>query len=63
MKTFNRKQEKFSIVKPAADDTILYENNKLSAENGAHEKIYSEIDEDNLYEIDNINLDVNKEKK
>ena len=43
------------------DKVILQENKKLSAKDGAHGKIDYVIDENDLYEIDNMSLDKNKE--
>ena len=57
---FNRKKENNAIVNHTLDDIILQENNKLSAEAKSHKKIDYEIDENNLYEIDNISLDETK---
>ena len=44
------------------DEIILQDNKKVSAEAESHEKINSEIDENNPYDIDNTSLDKNKEK-
>ena len=44
------------------DELILQGNNKVSAEYEAHENIESEIDWDNIYQIDNMSPDKNKEK-
>ena len=35
----------------------MQENNKVSAEEEAHENIESELDEDDLYHIDKMSLD------
>ena len=43
------------------DEIILQENNKLSAEDDAHNIIDSEIDENDIYGIYNVSLDKNKE--
>ena len=45
------------IVQNAVDEIIQQENKKLSAEDEAHGSIYSGIDENNIYEIDNMILD------
>ena len=41
------------------DDIILQYKNKVSAEYESHGNIDSEIDENGLYEIDNMSLDSN----
>ena len=63
MKKFNRNQEKNYIVHNAVDEIILQKNNTLSVEDKTHDNIDHEIDEDYLYEIENIILDENKENK
>ena len=60
---FNKNLENNDIVNHAADDIILQEKIKLSAEDDAHENADSEINEYNIYEIDNMSLDENKENK
>ena len=57
---FNRKQENNGIVQHTFDDIILQDNKKLSMEEEAHEKIYSDADKSDLYEIDNMSLDEKK---
>ena len=42
------------------DELILKGNNKVSAEYEAHENIESEIDENDLYQIDNMSLEKKK---
>ena len=59
---FNIQQENNTIVNNTVDEIILQENNKLSAEAESHKNIDSEIDENDLYLIDNMSLDENKEK-
>ena len=44
------------------DEIISHENNKVSAEEDAHENIESELDRTYLYEIYNMSLDDKKEK-
>ena len=44
------------------DEIILKENNKVSAEEEAHENTESDFDENDLYQIDNMSLDEKKEK-
>ena len=56
-------QKKNAIIQHAVDDIILHENKKLSTEDEACENIYSEINEDDLYEIDDMSFDKNKENK
>ena len=63
MKKFNINQENNAMVQHAVDEIILRDNNKLSAEYEAHENINDEINEDNLYEIDNMSIEENKENK
>ena len=58
---FNRQKENNAIVNNEVDEIILQENNKLIAEYEAHENTDSEIDENNIYEIDNMILDEKKE--
>ena len=48
-----------AIVNHEVDAIILQENNKVSAESESHENIDFEIDENNLYHIDNMSLDEN----
>ena len=45
------------------DDIILKNSKILSTKEESKGKIDSEINENNLYEIDNMSLDENKEKK
>ena len=42
------------------DEILLQENNKVSAESEAHGKIEFEIDENYLYQIYNMSLEVKK---
>ena len=56
MNKFNRKQEKNAMDQHAVYQIILKKKNKLSAEDEAHNNVDSEIDEDGLYEIDNMSL-------
>ena len=56
----NRQKEKSSIVQSLVDDIILQKNNKLSAENEAHGNIDYEINDNDIYEIDNTSLYKNK---
>ena len=44
------------------DGILLQENNKVSAEEEAHKNIESELDENYLYQIDNMSLNDKKEK-
>ena len=59
---FNRQQENNDIVNYAWDEIILQENDKVSDESEAHETIESDIDENNLYKIENMSIDYKKEK-
>ena len=63
MNKLNRNQQNNAMVHNTFDDIILQDNNKLSAEDEAHKNIDSEAYEDDLYEIDNMSLDENKEEK
>ena len=56
-KEFNIQQDNNDIVNHAEDKILLQENNKVSAEEEAHENIESELDEDDLYNIDKMSLD------
>ena len=58
---FSRQQENSAIVQHAFDEIILQEKNKLSAEDESQENIDSEIDDNDLYDIDNMILDEKKE--
>ena len=55
-KKFSKHQENNAVVQLVVDEIIFQEKNKLSSEDEAKENIDSEIDEDDLYEIDNISL-------
>ena len=57
---FNRRQKKNSVFDHAVGDIVLQENNKLITGAEAHENIYSEIYENDLYQIDNMSLDEKK---
>ena len=54
---FNRQKEKNYIVNHAVDEIILQDNNKGSDEYESHENIDSKINENDLYDIDNMSLD------
>ena len=43
------------------DEIFLWENNKVSAEEEAHENIEYDFYENDLYQIDNMSLDEKKE--
>ena len=60
-KKFNRHKENNDIVNHEVDDIILQKNNKASSEYEAHENIDDEVDENDLYQIDNMSLDDKKE--
>ena len=49
-----------AIFHNAVDELILQDNKKLSVEDEAHKKMYSEIVNNDLHEIDNMSLDENK---
>ena len=59
---FNRNQENSYIVNSMFDEILLHENQKLSAAKKASENIESNLDENKLYQIDNMILDDIKEK-
>ena len=61
MNIFNRNKQKNDIVQHAVDEITLQENRKLSVEEKARENTDSEVDENYLYEIDNMSLDEKKE--
>ena len=60
MNIFNRNKQKNDIVQHAVDEITLQENRKLSVEEKARENIDSEVEENYLYEIDNMSLDEKK---
>ena len=49
------------MVQHAVDKIILQDKNELSAEDESHCNIYSEINEEDLYDTDNTSLDKNTE--
>ena len=57
---FNRQQEKNDIVNSAVDEILLQEDQKVSAEKGAHENIESDFDENKLYQINIMSLEDTK---
>ena len=61
IKSFGRQKENNAIVQHTMYEIILQQIKKLSAEAEAKYNIGSEIDENDLYEIDNMSLDKNKE--
>ena len=63
IKKLNKKQENNAMSQHAVDEIILQENNKLSAQYETHDNIDSKTNKDNLYDIDIMNLDENREKK
>ena len=44
------------------DGILIQDNNKVSSEDESHENIESYINENDLYQIDNISLDDKKEQ-
>ena len=44
------------------DEIPLQVNQKVSTEKGSHENIESDLDESELYQMDNMSLDDTKEK-
>ena len=59
---FNRQQYNNAIVLNELDQIILQYSIKLSVEEKAHENINSEFNKNDLYDIDNMALDENKQK-
>ena len=57
---FNGQKQKNAIVNQEMDEIILQENSKVSTEAEAHEMIKPDINENHLYQIDNMSLDDNK---
>ena len=43
------------------DEILVQEDNTLSSEEDAHENIEQNFDDNNLYQIDNMNIDDKKE--
>ena len=60
---FNRHQENNYIVNHAVGDIILQENKKLSVNDEAQENVDSEVNENNLYDIDKMILDEKELRK
>ena len=58
---FNRQKQNNDIVNHEVDDIILQENSKVSAEAEAQESIYSEIEEKDLYNMNDMSIDENKQ--
>ena len=54
---FNMKQDNNAIVNSEVNEILLQENQKVSAEKGAHENIESDFDENKLYYINNMSLE------
>ena len=59
---FNREQENYAIYNHAVGKIFLQKINKVSAEAEGRENNESYIDENDIYQIDNISLDEKKEK-
>ena len=57
-----RQQENNAIVNSAMYEILLEEKQKLSAKKGSYENIESDIDGNELYQIDNISLEDTKVK-
>ena len=58
----NRHQDKNDIVNHAMYEIILQKNNKVGSESEAHENIYFEIYENDLFQIKNMGINGNKER-
>ena len=58
---FNMHQDNNDILNHAVDEIVLKENNKVSSQEEAHKNIEYDIDENDLYQIDNMSLYGKKE--
>ena len=61
-KKIGRQKENYSNFQHAVYEIILWENKKLSAEAESYYNIDSEINENDIYYIDNMSLDEKKRK-
>ena len=59
---FNRQKEHNSIFNSKADEILLHENQKVSAQKEAPEHINLNFDENGIYQIDNTSIEETKEK-
>ena len=57
---FSIQKDNNDIVKHEVDDIILQENKILSVKYEAKENTNAEVDENNLYDIDNMSIDERK---
>ena len=57
---FNRQEDKNAIVKHTVYEILQRENNEVSDEEEAHGNVESELDDNDLYQIDNMSLDKKK---
>ena len=56
-KTYGRQQENNAIVQHAVDDIFLQDKDKLSVEDETHKNIDGEVDEDELYNLEQMVFD------
>ena len=59
-KKFNRQKQNNDIVNHTVDEIFLQENNKVSDESETHENIESKLDDNDIYQIDNMRLNNKK---
>ena len=57
---FNRQEDNNAIVKHTVYEILQRENNEVSDEEEAHGNVESELDDNDLYQIDNMSLDKKK---
>ena len=60
LRKINRYQENNDVVQHVVNYIIFQQNKKLSVEDESHENIKSKVDENYLYEIDDMSLDEKK---
>ena len=60
LRKINRHQENNDVVQHVVNYIIFQQNKKLSVEDESHENIKSKVDENYLYEIDDMSLDEKK---
>ena len=60
LRKINRHQENNDVVQHVVNYIIFQQNKKLSVEDESHENINSKVDENYLYEIDDMSLDEKK---
>ena len=60
MRKFNRQKYNNYIVNNAVDEILLQENNRVSSEEEAHEHVEYEINDNDIYQINNMSIHDNK---